>query len=207
MEGGTPFDATHKYAAMWSLLTLVIDKISPSTTFTGEKKGRKCLSREMKIYQKNCRSPFSPLIDISSPSSLRHITYGSGKPFALHVSVTFVPSLTTISLLVIVSMITGGTGISRFLCDDQGEKLSTLTNNLKVTFSWSHGIRVHLTHVPSSIQLFDFSYMQIPTSMVVVCENDARILRYDVVMDAENRLSIHAHPRYLNEANKWNLQH
>lgn len=55
-------------------------------------------------------SPFSPLIDISSPSSLRHITYGSGKPLALHVNVTFVPSRTTISLLVIDSTITGGTG-------------------------------------------------------------------------------------------------
>lgn len=65
----------------------------------------------MEIYREASlsHSPFSPLIDISSPSSLRHITYGSGKPLALHVSVTFVPSLTTISLLVIDSTITGGT--------------------------------------------------------------------------------------------------
>jgi hypothetical protein len=34
IDGGTPFDATHKYAAIWSLLTFVIDNTSPSTTFT-----------------------------------------------------------------------------------------------------------------------------------------------------------------------------
>lgn len=34
MEGGTPFDATHKYAAMCRRLTFVISSISPSTTFT-----------------------------------------------------------------------------------------------------------------------------------------------------------------------------
>lgn len=34
IEGGTPFDATHKYAAMCNLLTFVMDKISPSTTLT-----------------------------------------------------------------------------------------------------------------------------------------------------------------------------
>lgn len=34
MEGGTPFDATQRYAAIWRRLTFVIDNISPSTTFT-----------------------------------------------------------------------------------------------------------------------------------------------------------------------------
>lgn len=34
IEGGTPFDATHKYAAMCRRLTFVISSISPSTTFT-----------------------------------------------------------------------------------------------------------------------------------------------------------------------------
>lgn len=98
---------------MCSRLTFVIDRISPSTTFTApvtEGKATKCLSREMKIYRKSRCSPFSPLIDISSPSSRLHITYGSGKPFALHVRVTLVPSRTTMSLLVSVSTITGGTG-------------------------------------------------------------------------------------------------
>jgi hypothetical protein len=42
MEGGTPFDATHKYAAIWSLLTFVIDNISPSTTFTLTKRHKGC---------------------------------------------------------------------------------------------------------------------------------------------------------------------
>jgi hypothetical protein len=131
MEGGTPLLATHKYAAMWSLLTLVIDNISPSTTFTIEPSSHRVWRRRetiKKVKRGNCLqkenenvsgnlafalSPFSPLIDISSPSSRRHITYGSGNPFALHVNVTFVPSLTTISLLVIDSTITGGTEIRR----------------------------------------------------------------------------------------------
>lgn len=112
MEGGTPFDATQRYAAIWRRLTFVIDNISPSTTFTAM-----CEEKNKNAYQGKRRKasywqislPFSPLIDISLPSSRRHITYGSGKPLALHVNVTFVPSLTTKSLLVIDSRMTGGT--------------------------------------------------------------------------------------------------
>lgn len=83
------------------------------STFTAAKvetKG-KMLIESNKYLSGKSLAPFSPPIDISSPSSLRHITYGSGKPLALHVNVTFVPSLTTISLLVIDSTITGGTEI------------------------------------------------------------------------------------------------
>lgn len=71
------------------------------------------------------------------------------------------------------------------------------TYDLKVTFSGSHGISVHLAHVPASIWLFDFSDMQIPAAMVVVRQNNARILSDDIVMNAENRLSVNSHPRYL----------
>ncbi|KNC24262.1 hypothetical protein FF38_13381 [Lucilia cuprina] len=53
--------------------------------------------------------PCSPPISISSPSSRRHMTYGSGYPRALHIRVTFKPSRTTRSLLVIPSTIMGGT--------------------------------------------------------------------------------------------------
>lgn len=80
------------------------------------------------------------------------------------------------------------------------------TNNLEVTFPGSHGIGVHLTHVPSPVWFLDFAYVQIPASVVVVSQNDPRILCDDVVMDAENRLSVYAHPRYLQER-RTNLQH
>uniref|UniRef100_A0A2M4D2C8 Putative secreted protein n=1 Tax=Anopheles darlingi TaxID=43151 RepID=A0A2M4D2C8_ANODA len=81
---------------MWSLLTFVMCSVSPSTTFT-----------------------LSPPIAISSPSSRRHMTYGSGKPFALQLSVTFVPSRTTISLLVNDSTIAGGTTTCRYPLRDR----------------------------------------------------------------------------------------
>lgn len=103
-----------------------------------------------KYLSEKSLAPFSPPIDISSPSSLRHITYGSGKPLALHVNVTFVPSLTTISLLVIDSTITGGTEILGIffqiyaVIKKGGKQLLILTDNLKITFSGSHGICVHL---------------------------------------------------------------
>lgn len=34
MDGGTPFEAMHRYTAMCSRLTLVMNSTSPSTTFT-----------------------------------------------------------------------------------------------------------------------------------------------------------------------------
>ena len=155
-------------------------------------------------------SPFSPLIDISSPSSRLHITYGSGKPLALHVNVTFVPSLTTISLLVIDSTITGGTRNSNettlFKCwrGRLRHEIWYFTYNLQVALSRSHGIRVHLTHVPSSIGFFDFSYVQIPAAMVIVSQNDSRILCYNVVMDTEDGLGIYSHPCYLQSCRRAN---
>lgn len=53
--------------------------------------------------------PFSPLQLKSSPSSLLHMTYGSGYPDALHTSVRLLASLTTRSVEVFSSMMTGGT--------------------------------------------------------------------------------------------------
>lgn len=44
---------------------------------------------------------------------MKHFTYGSGYPLALHTSVMFVPSRTTISLLVMVSTMTGGTVLNK----------------------------------------------------------------------------------------------
>lgn len=183
MEGGTPFDATHKYAAMCRRLTFVISSISPSTTFTErntqnylrhlctlynmwvqEARARasesrqtdkavvvdvtlpqpiqQCVWGKLLWHSLHCQQmcvllgainwngrcvaqlPFSPAMDISSPSSRRHITQGSGYPFALHINVTFVPSLTTISLLVNDSMITGGTEMKAHVVEDLRKKIS-----------------------------------------------------------------------------------
>lgn len=77
-------------------------------------------------------------------------------------------------------------------CSDRGE--IKLTNNLQISFSWPHRICVYLTHIPTSITLLDFSYMQIPTTMVVVRKDDPRILCDDIMMNAENRLSVDANP-------------
>jgi hypothetical protein len=71
------------------------------------------------------------------------------------------------------------------------------TDNLKIALPRSHGICVHLTHVPSSIRLLDFSYVQIPATMIVVCEHYSRILCYDIVMNAQNCLSVDSNPRNL----------
>lgn len=168
----------------------------------------------MEIYREiSSFSPFSPLIDISSPSSLRHITYGSGKPLALHVRVTFVPSRTTISLLVIDSMMTGGTESAEIVGWVPSLKLSKhlmLTHNLQISFPRSHGISVHLTHVPPSIRLLDLPDVQVPASVVVVSQYDARVLGDNIVMNAEDGLRVYAHPRDLRAPGnnlKWNLQH
>lgn len=73
------------------------------------------------------------------------------------------------------------------------------TDNLEVTFSGSHGIGVDLTHVPSPVGFLNLSYVKIPTSVVIMGEHDSGVLSNDVVMNAENCLSIHPHPRHLHE--------
>ena len=50
-----------------------------------------------------------PNTAIGSPDSRLHVIVGVGDPLAAHFNVTLLPSLTTISLLVRDSMITGGT--------------------------------------------------------------------------------------------------
>lgn len=85
-------------------------------------------------------------------NGMKHFTYGSGYPLALHVNVTLVPSRTTISLLVAVSMITGGTinvwmkfldKMVIIICIyqvDQSYSIYSLTYNLKISFTGSHWI-------------------------------------------------------------------
>lgn len=65
---------------------------------------------------------------------------------------------------------------------------------MQVTLPRSHGIRVHLTHVPAAIRLLHLSDVQIPAAVVVVRQHDARILCDDVVVDAEDGLRVDAHP-------------
>jgi hypothetical protein len=115
---------------------------------------------------------------------------------ALHVNVTFVPSLTTISLLVIDSTITGGTVIAEN--EARSVKwLRSLTYDLEIALAGSHGVRVHLAHVPAPIGLLDFSDVQVPAAVVVVRQHDPRVLSYDVVVDTEDGLSVDSHPRHL----------
>lgn len=58
IEGGTPFEATHKYAAICNRLIFVIDRISPSTTLTWIKKEesgrRNKLMRKLKSHFSLC---------------------------------------------------------------------------------------------------------------------------------------------------------
>ena len=79
------------------------------------------------------------------------------------------------------------------------QHLLALTYDLEVTFSGSHGIGVHLTHVPASIRLLHLPDVQIPATVIIVCQYDAWVLSDDIVVDAENRLSINAHPRDLHQ--------
>lgn len=41
--------------------------------------------------------------------------------------------------------------------------------------------------------------MQVPAAVVVVRQHDARILGDDVVVNAEDSLRVHAHPRHLHD--------
>lgn len=147
------------------------------------------------------------------------ITYGSGYPLALHVNVILVPSRTTISLLVIVSTMIGGTELNEkptigngwgnfqwqtlthtafvntyrqledTLCVSasdlfwmwiengkcgQDKVLSPHRNRYKWMNGWLTG--VYLTHIPSSVIFFDFFNVQIPRSMIVVCQTNSMIL-------------------------------
>jgi hypothetical protein len=95
-------------------------------------------------------------------------------------------------------MITGGTEMRATVnVKWQPSNISRLTYDLEVTLPGSHGIGVHLTHVPTSIRFLHFPNVQIPTAVIVVRQHNARILCDDVVVDAENRLRVHAHPRDL----------
>lgn len=197
---------------MWSLLTFVIDKISPSTTFTvrktkEEKNGcengsikRKCLSGEMKIYREASLTIFATNWHlVSILPSPHYVWLGETLSFACQRHICAF-SHNHIIASHRFDDYGGNCGKSeRCITPTDSDTTSSdkLTYNLEVTFSGSHGIRVHLTHVPASIWLLNLSDVKIPAAVIVVRQHDAWILCDDVVVDAENRLCVDANPRDL----------
>lgn len=84
------------------------------------------------------------------------------------------------------------------------KQLATLTDHLEVALPRSHRIGVHLAHVPTAVRLLHLSNVQVPAAVVVVGQHDARILCDDVVVNAENRLRVHPHPRDLQQRMRGN---
>lgn len=72
-----------------------------------------------------------------------------------------------------------------------------LTDHLQVSLSTSHRVRVDLTHVPSPIFLVHISDVQIPWPMIVIGKSYPRILGNNVVVNRQNRLSVHTDPSNL----------
>lgn len=72
-----------------------------------------------------------------------------------------------------------------------------LTDNLKVALPHPHGVGVDLTHVPAAITLLHVLEVKVPGAVVVVRQRDAGVLRDHVVVDGQDGLGVHAHPRYL----------
>ena len=90
MEGGMPLLAMHKYSPTWAREAAGKAREFPSTVDI---------------------SP--PLYRIMAPSSRFHMIFGLGDPWASQVRLTGLPSLTTLSLEVRVSMMEGGTTTSK----------------------------------------------------------------------------------------------
>ena len=63
-----------------------------------------------------------------------------------------------------------------------------------------------MTHVIAAIRLLDLSDVQIPAAVVIVSQDDARVLRDDVVMNAEDGLRVDPHPRDLRSMDEANRQ-
>jgi len=71
------------------------------------------------------------------------------------------------------------------------------TYYLDVSNSGPHRIRVDLAHVPSPVVLLDVCDVQIPGAVVVEGQRNAGVLGDDVVVDGQNCLRVHSHPRNL----------
>lgn len=77
------------------------------------------------------------------------------------------------------------------------KRARVLTDHLQVPLSTSHRVRVHLTHVPAAVFLVHVSDVQIPRPVIVVGQGHPGILGDDVVVNGQDRLSVHSDPRDL----------
>ncbi len=75
--------------------------------------------------------------------------------------------------------------------------MALLTDDLQEDLLTAHGICVDLAHVPASVVLVDLVDVQSPDLLVVVRQRHALVARDDVVVDGEDGLRVHAHPRHL----------
>ena len=83
-----------------------------------------------------------------------------------------------------------------------GEKRRRLTDNLKVSLTAPHRIRINLAHVPATIDLLNVLYLQIPSPLICVREGYTWILRYHIVMYGQYCLCINSNPRHLKQEEK-----
>jgi hypothetical protein len=70
----------------------------------------------------------------------------------------------------------------------------TLTDDFQVADLTLHGVRVDLTHVPSTVGLPYISYMQIPCPVITVCHTNAMIFGDHMTGDRKDGLSINSKP-------------
>lgn len=72
-----------------------------------------------------------------------------------------------------------------------------LTNHLEISFTGAHWVRVDLAHVPAPVRLLHLLDVQVPGAMVIVRKRNPGILRNHFVVNGEDCLCVHAHPRQL----------